>query len=227
MGLTASGEILHHDHVSDRIPKSREFSQRFCSTAEQFGTNSFTTERADSAISIQHEASTLGFPGHLDEPPSDLSVDCCDSLGNPFSKIPLFLPSQAPIRDTLQNILSPQGSGLTHDGGRLSQCSPVRCTGQPRTGCPRSDVLRTSPLRHVELEICFDIEASWPAGSATDACSPMLSAEEESKRGPPHYQSANLSNDPGGKGCVILDAIPTGVLQAQCDIESSETSVRA
>ena len=53
----------------------------------------------------------------------------------------------------------------------------------------------------------------------------MLSVEAESKHGPPHYQSANLSNDLGGKGSVTHEVI-TGVLQAQCDIESRETSVR-
>jgi hypothetical protein len=227
MGLTPSGEILHPDHVSSHLPRSRELPQRFYSTPEQSGTNSIAAERADSATSTRHKASTSLFPGHLDEPPSHLSVGRCDSPGNSYARIPLFLPSQTPIRDPSQNILSPQGSGLTHEGRRLSQCSPVRCTGQPRADCPRSDVLHTSPLRRVELEVCFDVEGEWRDGTATDACPPMLSAEAESHLGPPHYQLANLSNDLGRKGSVTHGPIPTGVLQAQYDIEPSETSVRA
>jgi hypothetical protein len=226
MGLTASGEILHPDHVSTHIPRSRELPQRSHGTPEQSGTNSLAAERADSAITTQHKASTSAFPGHLDEPPSYLSVGRCDSLGNSYARIPLFLPSQTPIRDPSQNSLSPQGSGLPHEGRRLSQCSPVRRTGQPRTDCPRSDVLHTSPLRRVELEVCFDVEGQWSDGTATHACPPMLSAEAESNHGSLHYQSANLSNDLGMKESAIHEAIPTGVLQAQCDIEPSETSVR-
>lgn len=223
MGLTASGEILHPDHVSSHLPQSCELPQRFYSTPEHSGTNSLAAERADSVISTQHKASTSVFQGHLNEPPSYLSVGRCDSPGNSYARIPLFLPSQTPIRDPSQNTLSPQGSGLTHEGKRLSQCSPVRCTGQPRTDSPRSDVLHTSPLRRVELEVCFDVEREWPDRTATDACPPMLSAEAESKHGPPHYQSANLSNDLGRKASVSLEAIPTRLFQAPCDIEPSET----
>jgi hypothetical protein len=226
MGLTTSGEILHPDHVSSHLPRSHELPQRFYSTPEQTGTNSLAAERADSAIST-HKASTSVFRGHLDEPPRYLSVGRCDSPSNSYARIPLFLPSQTPIRDPCQNILSPQGSGLTHEGRRLSQCSPVRCTGQRRTDCPRSDVLHTSPLRRVELEVCFDVEGVWPDGTATDVCPPILSAEAESNHGPPHYQSANLSNDLGRKGSVTPEAIPTGPLQAPCGIEPSETLVRA
>ena len=227
MGLTASGEILHPDHVSSHFPRSRELPQRFYSTPEQPGTNSLAAERASSARSTQHKASTSGFPGHLDEPLSYLSVGRCNSPGNSYARIPLFLPSQTPIRDPSQKILSPQGSGLAHEGRRLSQCSPVRCTGQPRTDCPRSDVLHTSPLRRVDLEVCFDVEGEWPDGTATDSCPPMLSAEAESNHGPPHYQPANLSNDLRRKGSDTHEAIPTGLLQAPCDIEPSETLVRA
>lgn len=226
MGLTASGEILHPDHVSSHLPRSCELSQRFYSKPGQSGTNSLAAERADSAIGTQYKASTSGFPGHSDEPPSYLSVGRCDSPGNSYARIPLFLPSQTPIRDPSQNILSPQGFGLTHEGRRLPQCSPVRCTGQPRTDCPRSDALLKSPLRRVELEVCFDVEGEWPDGTATDACPLMLSAEAESNHGPPHYQSANLSNDLGRKGSVTPEAIPTGSLQAPCGIEPSETLVR-
>jgi hypothetical protein len=215
MGLPASGEILHPDHVSGQ---SHELPQRFCSTPEQSGTNSLAAERANSAISTQHKASTLDFPGHLEDSPSCLTVGRCDSFGNSYARIPLFLPSQTPIRDPSQNMLLPQGSDLAHDGRRLSQCSPVRCTGQPRTVCPRSDALHTSPLQRVELEVCFDVEEEWPDGTATDAYPP------ESNHGPPHCQSANLSNDLGREGSEV---IPTGFPQAQCDIEPSETSVRA
>ena len=227
MGLTASGEILQNDHVSSHLPLSREISQRFCSTPEQSGSNSLAAERADSAISTQHKASTSGFPGHLDEPPTYLSVGRCDSPGDSYGRIPLFLPSQTPIRDPSQNILSPKGSGLTHEGRRLSQRSPVRCTGHPQTDCPCSDGSHTSPLRRVELEVCFDVEGEWPDGIAPDACPPMLSVEAESNHGPPHHRSASLSKDLGRKGSVTNEAIPTGVLQAECDIEPSETSVRA
>ena len=55
----------------------------------------------------------------------------------------------------------------------------------------------------------------------------MLSAEAESNHGPPHYESANLSNDLGKKGDATHEAVPTEVLQAQRDIEPSGTSVRA
>lgn len=227
MGLTGSGEIHHPDYVSSHLPQSHELPQRFHSTPKQSGTNSLTAERAESAIGTQHKASTSGFPGHLDEPPSYLSVGRCDSPGNSHARIPLFLPSQTPLRDPSQNILSPQGPGLTHERRRLSQCSPVRCTGRPRTDCPRSDVLHTSPLRRVELEVCLDVEGESSGGTTIDACPPMLSAEAESNHGPPHYKSANLSNDLGKKGSVTHEAIPTGILQGQCDIEPSETSVRA
>lgn len=211
MGLTAPGEILHPDHVSSHLNRSRELLQRFYSIPEHSETNPLSAEHADSAISTQHKAS--GFPGHLDEPPSYLSVGSCDSLGNSYARILLFLPSQTPVRDPTQNSLSSQRSGLTHEGRKSSQCSPIRCTGQPRTDCPRSDVLHTSPLRRVELEVCFNFEGEWPEGTATDACPPMPSA-------------ANLSNDLGRKGSATHEASTTGILQAQCDIEPSETSVR-
>jgi hypothetical protein len=227
MGLTDSGEILHPDHVSSHLPRSRELPQRSHSTPEQSGTDSLAVEHADSATSTQHKASISSFPGHLDEPPSYLSVGRCNSPGNSYARIPLFLPSQTPIRDPSQNIFSPQGSSLTHEGRGLSQCSPVRCTGQPHTDCPRSDVLHTSPLRRVELEVRLDVEGEWPDGTATDSCPPMLSAEAESNHRPPLYQSANLSNDLRRKGSVTHEAIPTGLLQAPCHIEPSETLVRA
>ena len=229
MGLTGPEEILHPDHVSSHPPRFRGLPQRFCSSPELSGTNSLTAERADSAISTQDEASTSPFPGHLDDPPDYLSVGRCDFLGNSYARVPLFLPSRTPIRDPSQNILSPRGSGLTREGRRLSQCSPVRCTGQPRTDCPRSDVLHTSPLRHVELEVCFDIEGEWQDGNATDSRPQMLPTEAGPNHGhgPSHHQSANLSSDPGREGSVTHEAIPTGVLQTQCDIEPSETSVRA
>lgn len=226
MGLTASGEILHPDHVSGRLPRSSELPQRFYSTPEQPGTNSLAAGRADSAIGTQHQASTLGFAGHLDELPSYLSVGRCDSPGNSYASIPLFLPGQTPTREHPQNLLSPQGSGLTHEGRRLSQCSPVRGTGQPRTDCPRTDVLHTSPLRRVELEVRFDVEGEWPDETAIDPCPLILSTDAESNHGPPHCQSANLPNDLRRKGSASHEAIPTGALQTQCDIEPSGTSVR-
>ena len=217
MGLTASGEILRPDHMSSRLPRSRELPQRFCSTPEESRNNSLAAKRADSVISTQHKASTPGFPSHLDSP-RRLSSGRCDSLGSSYAGIPLFLPSQTPIRDPFQNMLSPQGSGLAHEGRRLSQCSPVRCTGQLRTLCPSSDILHTSPLQRVELEGCFDVEEEWPDGTATDACPP------ESNHGPPHYHPANLSKDLGREGSATDEAIPTGIPQAQCD---TEPSVRA
>jgi hypothetical protein len=224
MGLTASAEILHPDHVSNHLPRSHELPQRFHGPPEQSGTNSIAAERADSAMDARHKASTSVFPGHLDEPPGYLSAGRCNSLGSSYVRIPLFLPTQTPIRDPPQNILSPRGSGLTHG---VSQCSPIRCTGRPRTDCPRSDVLHTSPPRHVALEVCFDIEGEWPDGTVTDTCPPILFAEAESNHGPPHYQSIILPNDLGRKGSVTHEAISAGALQVQCDTEISETSVRA
>jgi hypothetical protein len=220
--LTASGEIFHLDHVSSHLSQSHELLQRFYSTPEQPGTNSLVVGDivGDSAISAQHRASTSVYPGHLDEPPSHLSVGRCKPLSKSYAKIPLFLPSQTPIRDPSQDVHSPQGSSLM-DEGRILSRSPIRCTGQPRTDCPRSDLLHTSPLRHVELEVCLDVEGEWPDETTTDTCPRMLSAK--SNHGLPHHQSANLPNDLGKKGSVIHDPIPTG----ECDIEPVETSVRA
>ncbi len=228
MGLTASGEILHPDHVSSHLSRSHELPRRLYNAPELSGNDSRITEDivADSAICTHHKASTSGFPGDLDKPTSHLCIGRCDFLSNSYAKIPLFLPNQTPIRDPSQDILSLEGSSLTHEGGRLSQCSPIRRTEQPRTDCPCSDLLHTSPPRHVELEDCLGVEGEWPDGTATDVCSPTLSAKPS--HGPPHYQSTNLSNDLGRKGSITHRAmIPTGISQTQCDIEPSETSVRA
>jgi len=215
---TASGEIFHLDHVSSHLSQSYELLQRFYSTPEQSGTNSLVA-RDIVGDSAQHRASTSIHPGHLDEPPSHLSGRC-NPLSKSYAKIPLFLPSQTPIRDPSQDVLSPQGSSLMDEGRRLSRSS-IRCTGQPPTNCPRSDLLHTSPLRRVELEVCLDVEGEWPDETTTDTCLRTISTK--SNHGLPHHQSANLPNDLGKKGGVIHDPIPTG----ECDIEPVETSVRA
>jgi hypothetical protein len=245
MGLTASGEILHPDHVSSHLSRSHELPRRFCGTTEPSGTNPHVAEDV-AAKSTQHKVPTSDFPDHLGELPSQLSVGCRNSFGNSYAKIPLFFPSQTPNRDPSQDFLSPQGSSLTHEGRRLSQGSPIRCTRQPQADCPRPDLLHTSALRHVEMEVHLGVDGEiplhdsrslpartfaatkstlplqWPDGPATDACPSMHSAEPN--HGPPRYQSAGPL---GKRGSVANEAIPTGVLQAQCDAEPSGTSVRA
>ena len=91
---------------------------------------------------------------------------------------------------------------------------------------PCSDVLRTSPLRRVELEVSFDVEGEWHDGTATDVRPPTQPAEAESNYGPPRCQSANMSNDLGRKGSVAHEVLPMGLLQAPCDIEPTEALVR-
>jgi hypothetical protein len=241
MGLTASGEIVHPDHVSSRLSRSHELPRQFRGTPVQSGTNPHVAEdvATDPAISTQHKVPTSDFPGHLNELPSQISVGRCD---------PLFLPSQTPNRDPYQGILSPQGSSLMHEGRRLSQGSPISCTGRPQPDCPRSDLLHTTAPRHVEIRVQSGFEGEiplhdsrslpartfaaatgtlplqWPDGPATDACPQMLSVE--SNHGPTRYQSVGPSNAIGKRGSITHAAIPTGVPQARCNIEPSGTSVR-
>ena len=244
MGSTTSGEILHPDTVSSHLPRSHELPRRFCGTPEQSGTNLHVAEdmAGDSTIGIQHEAPTSDFPGLLGDLPSQVSDDRCNSFDNSCVKIPLFLPAQTPNRDPPRDILSPQGSTLTHEGKRLSQDSPIRCIPQPRTDCTHSDPLSTSALQHVETKVHLGVEREiplhdnrslprtfaatkptlslqWPDEPTTDTC---LSGG--SNHGPPRYQSADLSSAPGDRRSVTREAIPAEVPQAQCDTEI--TSVR-
>jgi hypothetical protein len=250
MGLTASGEILHPDHVSSsHLSRSHELPRRFCGTPEQSGTCPHVAEdiAADSTTSTQHKAPTSDFLD-LGELPSQVSAGRCNSFGNSYAKIPLFLPSQTPNRDPSRDILPPQGSSLTHEWRRLSQGSPIHCSEQSQPDCPRSDHLHSSALRHVDMEVHLGVEGEiplhgsrsvsartfaatnstlplqWPDRPATDACPTMLSAE--SSHCPPRYQSASLSSTLGKRGSVTHEAITTGP-RAQGDTDPSGTSVSA
>jgi hypothetical protein len=248
MGSTSSGETLHPDHASSHLSRSQRLPRRFCGTQEQSGTYPHEDITAGSTTSTQHKAPTSDFPSYLGDLPSQVSVGRCNSFGNSYAKIPLFLPSQTPNRGPSQDIPSPRGSNSTHEGRRPSQGSPIHCTEQPQIDCPRSDHLPSSALRHVDMEVHLGVEGEiplhdsrsvsaksfaaakltlprqWLDGPATDACPTMLSTE--SNHGLPRYQSASLSSALGKRGSVTHEAITTRVPRVRRDTGPSETSVR-
>jgi hypothetical protein len=249
LGLTASREDLHPDagYVSAHISLSNQTPRRFCGTTKLSGTNHYITEEAaaDSAIGAQSEVLASDFLARP-ERSSQLSAGRCNPFGKPYAKSPLFLPSQTPIRDSsARDILSSPGSGLMHESRNMSQDSRMRCTGQPYTDRPLSDLVYTSAIQHVGMDADTEVDGAlrlrdnrilltravtdsrppspvqWPDEPATGACPRVLSAESNN-----WLPRAGLPDLSGKRGGVSHEAIRAVFPQTHGNMASSATTVR-
>ena len=248
MSLTASQENLRPDagHEPSQPSLFHQTPQRLGDTTEQSGTIPHVSEdtATDSTAGPQYEFLTSEFLTCPAQRPRQLSAGRYNSFGNTYARIPLFLPSQTPIRDPVQDISSPS-SGLTPEGSGTSQGSRMCCTERPHTDRPHSGPAHMSAIQDVGMDVHFEVDGvirlrdgrtpltrtlttsrspsplQWPDEPATDSCPQVLSAESNSW--PP---CAGLPEIAGEKGGVTYEVIPAVFSQTQCDIVSNETSVR-
>jgi hypothetical protein len=230
VGLTASRENFRPgtSRVARNLSLFHEVLRRSCSASEQSDTDDHLAEgmATNSPMGAQPKVPSSDCAVRLGQLPSQLSGDRRNSLGNPYTKIPLFLPSQTPNRDPfVQDLFSPQVSHIAHEGSSLLQGSPLRCTGQPYPDHSLADSLHTSKPQDFEAEV--QSKSRWPDAAVRDTCdaSPELSHE------PLGHQSANLSLSNanvvlGKRGNITHEAIPLGIPQTQSGIAPIETSVR-
>lgn len=250
MSLTSSQESLRPDasHEPSQPPLFHQTPQRFGDTTEQSGTIPHVSEdtATDSTAGPQYELLTSEFLTCPAQRPRQLSAGRYNSsFGSTYARIPLFLPSQTPIRDpSVQDISSPS-SGLTPEGSGTSQGSRMCCTERPHTDRPHSGPAHMSVIHDVGMDVHFEVDGvirlrdartlltrtltasrspsppQWPDEPATDSCPQVLAAESNSW--PP---SAGLPEIAGQKGGVTQEARPAVISQTQRDIVSNETSVR-
>lgn len=251
MSLTASQENLRSDtgcEPSQPSP-SHQNPQRFGDTTEQPGTIPRLSEDSatDSTAGPQYElftAESLACQCPAQRPPQ-LSAARYNSFGNTYARIPLFFPSQTPIRDSSVQDVSSPSPGSTPEGSSTSQGSRMCGTEQPHTDRPRCDPAHMSMIQDVGMDVCFEVDGvirlrddrtllartltairspsppQWPDEPATDSRSQVLSAESNSW--PPR---AGLPEIAGQKGGVTPEAIPAVFPQTECDTMSKKTSVR-
>ena len=246
MGLTASQENLRPDtgHEPSHLSLFHQTPQRFGDTTEPSGTIPHVSEdtATDSTAGPQYELLPSEFLTCPAQRPSQLSAGRYNSFGNTYAKIPLFLPSQTPIRDpSVQDVSSPS-SGLTSEGTTTSQGRRICRTETDR---PHFDPVHSSVIKRVGMDVHFEVGGmirlrdgrtiltrtltassspsppQWPDEPTTDGCPQVLFAESNNW---PRY--AGLPEMAGQKGGVTHEAIPTVLSQAQGDIVSNETSVR-
>jgi hypothetical protein len=231
VGLTTSRENFRPgtSHLASNLSLFHEVLRRSCSASEQSDTDVHVAEdmATNSPMGAQPRVPSSDCVVRLGQLPSQLSGDRRNCLGNPYTKIPLFLPSQTPNRDpSVQDLFSPQGSHIAHEGTSLLQSSPLRCTGQPYPNHSLADSLRTSKPQDFETEV--QSKSQWPGAPVRDTCD----TSPESSHEPFGHQSASLSNANananalGKRGSDTYEAIPLGIPQTQGGIAPIETPVR-
>jgi hypothetical protein len=207
MGLTAPRENLCPDpgYGPNHLFLAHQTPRRFLGATEQPAPSPHVAEEtaADSAVGAQYEVLASGFLACPGQRLSQPSAGGYGSFGNPYAKVPLFLPSQTPIRHpSAQDILSSPGSGLMPGGRSMSQGIRVHRTGQPHTDRPHSDPVYTPAIRHFETDVHLEVDGEirlhgsrtlltrrasttsrspspplWPDDTATGACPQILSVE--------------------------------------------------
>ena len=204
---------------------------------------------ADSAILSPQYTGASDLPVFLGQLPSFSPAGCCDLFDNARAKIPLFLPSQTPNRDSSpRNTISSQAStGVQNERKSPLSASPQHSRAVPHSDHPHPGPLRTSALKtfdanNLEEAISLRDGRSLYATRFTTpkaAMSPWLNklgsddlrTPGQPNHGPLRYQLAERSGSPRkkdrlGSGCASNKTKSPKPLHTRGDSGLSETQVR-
>ncbi|KAI0305369.1 hypothetical protein B0F90DRAFT_1815592 [Multifurca ochricompacta] len=228
-----SRENLHLStgHVSGRLPQSHEIPSQFRSTPEMSGIHSHPAKNSTANFVIRLFSASR------------------DALGHTHGKVPLFLPSQTPNRDSaFREFLSLRTSGLRKEwknslkarlqnsrsnfhAGQFSRSGPLHASALQNVVTGTHENIGVAiPCRSVPATTSkHPLPLKWPVELGTNA--PPRTPSAESNHSSPGHRSTGLSNLLGkrkirlGSGCATWETIPSEVSDPQRGFGPSGTPV--